>query len=106
MSERSRHAAEVQNIVTEWFRLMRAQDAEGLQTFLQRHQVSDDPLSDEMWVRHYTQSGESPYAALFGAAEPPVIQYFQSGGVSYDDYQAYGCVCKSGDCEGVWPIHS
>jgi hypothetical protein len=108
MDPRWPYAVEVQGIANEWFRLLRAQDGEGLQTLLRLEGVSDQSFSDDMLMRHYTQSADSPYAALFGTAVPPVIKYFQ--GVPYGsragDYQAYGCACKSGDCEGDWPIHS
>ena len=108
-NERWPHAAEVQRIAKEWLGLMRAQDALGIQALLRREQVADESYADEMLMRHYTHSAESPYAALFGASASSVIKYFQSGvpyGTVAGDYQAYGCACKSGDCEGDWPIHS
>jgi hypothetical protein len=109
MDQRWPYAVEVQSIAKEWFRLLRAQDAEGLQTLLRLEQVADRSYTDDMLMRHYTHSAESPYAALFGAAESPIIKYFQSGvpyGSLVGDYQAYGCACKSGDCQEEWPIHS
>jgi hypothetical protein len=109
MDQRWPYAVEVQSIAKEWFRLLRTQDTEGLQTLLRLERVSDESYSDEMLMRHYTHSAESPYAALFGAADSPIIKYFQTGvpyGSRAGDYQAYGCACKSADCEDDWPIHS
>ncbi len=85
---------------------IRARDFDGLKNFMRADGLSEEDAQEA--IRYLLLENDAPFAFLAGVSTPPVVRYFGIKGEprSARNFDSYRCVCKTADCEGLWPISS
>jgi hypothetical protein len=101
--------AEATSRIRQWFDAVRRRDIVGLwgQSW---HRYNTDIGDKEEWPTSIFWDKDTPLRFLFGRPSLPPIKYYvariSAEEQSKGEYVVSGCICRTPDCTGRWPIHS
>lgn len=97
--------------VTQWFDAVRRFSSPQHDDFMKSHcGGAKDPSAEERKAENECRADQQKRLAALGTKSLPPIRFFlrntKPAYGSPEDYLAIGCVCRTTNCEGLWPMHS